>query len=132
MEEQREDPSHQEEEDSEDSDNPEAETWYYKEELVAQNSKSWRQHLAPGASSSVDEESQQKTEETWDYLHISPDTSHDMEAVFSIVRKICGKQPDDLMEDLNVNSAIWRMFMNTTLRAPVHLGKDCHAHQISI
>ena len=28
------------------------------------------------------------------------------------------------MEDLNVNLAIWRMFMNTTLRAAVHLGKD--------
>ena len=29
-----------------------------------------------------------------------------------------------IMEDLNVNLAIWRMFMNTTLRAAVHLGKD--------
>ena len=26
--------------------------------------------------------------------------------------------------DLNVNLAIWRLFMNTTLRAAVHLGKD--------
>ena len=29
------------------------------------------------------------------------------------------------MEDLNVNLATWRVFMNTTLRAAVHLGKDC-------
>ena len=36
MEKQRRDPSHQEEEDSEDSDNPAAGTWYYKEELVTQ------------------------------------------------------------------------------------------------
>ena len=28
------------------------------------------------------------------------------------------------MKDLNVNLAIWEMFMNTTLRAAVHLGKD--------
>ena len=28
------------------------------------------------------------------------------------------------MQDLNVNLAIWGMFMNATLRAAVHLGKD--------
>ena len=33
-------------------------------------------------------------------------------------------KPGDPMEDLNVNLAIWWMFMNTTLRAAVHLGKD--------
>ena len=47
-----------------------------------------------------------------------------MEAVFSMVRKICGKQPGDPKEDLNVNLAICGMFMNITLRAAVHLGKD--------
>ena len=47
-----------------------------------------------------------------------------MEAVFSMVRKIYGKPLGDLLEDLNVNLAVWRMFMNTTLRAAVHLGKD--------
>ena len=61
----------------------------------------------------------------WDHhLHTSPDTSHCMEAVFSKARKICGKPPSDPMEDLNVNLAIWRMFINKTLRAAVHLGKD--------
>ena len=55
MEKQRWNPSHrEEEEDSEDSDNPEAEIWYYKGEPVAQNSKAWRQSRAHGASSSVD------------------------------------------------------------------------------
>ena len=34
------------------------------------------------------------------------------------------KQPGDPMEDLNVNLAIWGIFMTTTLRAAVHLGKD--------
>ena len=53
MEEQRGDPSHQEEENSEDSDNPAAETWYYKEEPVAQNSTAWQKPLAHGASSAV-------------------------------------------------------------------------------
>ena len=38
--------------------------------------------------------------------------------------KIYGKQPGDPVENLNVNLAIWGMFMNTTLRAAVHLGKD--------
>ena len=28
------------------------------------------------------------------------------------------------MEDLNVNAAIWGMFMNTTLQAAVHLAQD--------
>ena len=91
MEEQRGDPSHQEG-NSEDSDNNAAGTWYYKGEPVAQNNKAWRKPFAHRASSSVDQESQKNTEATWDhYLHISPDTSHYMEAVFSMVRKICGK-----------------------------------------
>ena len=111
---QRWDPSHQEEEDSEDSDNP-----------AAQNNKAWEQPLAHGASSSVDQESQKNTEATWDhYPHKSLDTSHNMEAVFSMFRKIYGRQPGDPVEDLNVNMAIWRIFMNTTLRAAAHLGKD--------
>ena len=58
MEKQRGDPSHREEEESEDSDNPEAETRCYEGkqvtvEPVAQNNKAWRQPLAHGASSSV-------------------------------------------------------------------------------
>ena len=122
MEKQRLDPSHQEEdEDSEDSDNSAAETWYYKGESGAQNEAS-EQLLAHWASSSVDEESQKNTEATWDhYLQISPDTSHFL-GVFSMVRKIYGKQPGDPTEDLNVNLTIWGIFMNT-LRPAVHLGK---------
>ena len=47
-----------------------------------------------------------------------------MEAVLSMVRKIYGKPPGDPVEDLDVNLATWRMFMNTALQAAVHLGKD--------
>ena len=47
-----------------------------------------------------------------------------MEAVSSMVRKVFGKQLGDPIEDLNLNLAIWRMFMNTSLQAAVHLGKD--------
>ena len=41
-----------------------------------------------------------------------------------MVRKIYGKPPGDPMEDLNAMLAVWGMFMNTTIRAAVHLGKD--------
>ena len=49
-----------------------------------------------------------------------------MDKVYSIVRKTYDRGPTDEMEDLNVNAAIWRMFINTnaTLRAAVHLGQD--------
>ena len=66
MEKQWRNPSHQEKDDSEDSDNPEAETWYFKGEPVLQNSKAWGQPFAHGASSSVDMESQKDTEATWE------------------------------------------------------------------
>ena len=109
MEKQRGNPSHQEEEeDSEDSDNPEAETWYYKGEPVGQNSKAWVQPLAHGLSSSVEKESQKDTEATWNqYLQMSPNTSHFLEAVFSMVREIYGRQPGDPMKDLVVNLVIF-------------------------
>ena len=78
-----------------------------------------------GASSSVHQESQRKTEATWDhYLQRSPYISHYIEAVFSIVKEVHGKHPGHPMEDLILNLAIWEVFMNTTLRAPVHPGKD--------
>ena len=48
----------------------------------------------------------------------------DERVVPTMVRKIYGRQPGDPMSDLNVNMAIWGMFMNTSLRAAVHLGKD--------
>ena len=47
-----------------------------------------------------------------------------MDIVCSIVRKTCDRGPTGEMEDLNVNAAIWRMFLNTILQAAVHLGQD--------
>ena len=45
-----------------------------------------------------------------------------------MVREIYGRQPGDLMKDLDVNLAIWKTFMNSTLRAAVHLGNDFDAN----
>ena len=47
-----------------------------------------------------------------------------------MVREIFGRQPGDPLKDSNVNLAIWWMFMNTTLRAAVHLGKNWHEVKI--
>ena len=47
-----------------------------------------------------------------------------MNEVYSIVRKIYGRSPTDDMDDLDVNTAIWGIFMNVTLQAAVHLGQD--------
>ena len=61
-------------------------------------------------------------------LHTSPATGHHMEAVFSIVRKIYERGPDDPMDDLDVNMAIWCSFLNATLQAAGHLGQDHEAN----
>ena len=50
------------------------------------------------------------------------------EAVFTSVRVIYVREHDDPMDDLDVNMAIWSMFLNTTLRAAVHLGQDYEAN----
>ena len=69
-----------------------------KENLSSETIKLRRNPLHTEVSSSVDKESQKNTEATLDHhIHISPDTSPYMEAVFSMVRKINGKQPDDPM-----------------------------------
>ena len=59
---------------------------------------------------------------------MSPATIHHSEAVFSIMRRICGREHDDPMDDLDVNMAIWGIFLNATLRAAVHLGQDYEAN----
>ena len=47
-----------------------------------------------------------------------------IDKVCSIARKTYDRGPVDEMENLNVNAAIWRMFVNTALQAAVHLGQD--------
>ena len=51
-----------------------------------------------------------------------------MEAVFSIVREIYGREHDDPMDDLDVNMSMWGIFLNTNLRAAVQLGQDHEAN----
>ena len=47
-----------------------------------------------------------------------------MEKVYSIVRKVYGRSPTDEMNDLDVNNAIWCIFINVTLQVAVNLGQD--------
>ena len=47
-----------------------------------------------------------------------------MEKVYSIVRKVYGQGPTDEPNDLDVINAVWGVFMNVTLQAAVHLGRD--------
>ena len=47
-----------------------------------------------------------------------------MEKVFSIVRQRDGLSRTDQMKDLQVNTALWGIFMSVTLQAAVHLGTD--------
>ena len=58
------------------------------------------------------------------YFYISSEVVSFMDKAYSIVRNTFDRGPTDEMEDLNVNATIWRMFMNTTLQAAVHLGQD--------
>ena len=57
-------------------------------------------------------------------FYISSEVVSYVDKVYSIVRKTYDRGPTDEMKDLIVNAAIWRMFMNTTLQAAVHLRQD--------
>ena len=61
-------------------------------------------------------------------LDVSPVTIHHTEAAFPIARGIYGRGHDDPMDDLDVNMAIWSIFLKTTHRAAVHLGQDHEAN----
>ena len=114
VEKQRGKPSHQEEEDSEDSDNPEAEIWYCTGkqvtwEPVAPNTEAWEQPLAHGASSSVDKESQKRYRSDMETLppSIATHIRCFWKPSFSMVREIYERKLGDPMKDLDVNLAIW-------------------------
>ena len=108
MEGQRGDPSHQEEDNSEDSDNLEAGTWCYKEEFVARKNIAWGQTLCTRNIC----------------LQLSINTNQFTNAVFSVVCDIYGKYHDESMGDLNVHLDIWRMFMYSTLQALIFTGEE--------
>ena len=48
-------------------------------------------------------------------FHVSPAAAPHMEKVYSIVRQIYGRSPTDDLNDLDVNTAMWSIFMNFTL-----------------
>ena len=109
----------------------ESETWSYQEEAVLGRPIAHKKATAkPYASSVSDCRGSPKAEKTeWSHsLHVSPATIHHLEAVFSIVRGIHGREHDDPMDDLDVNVAIWTTFLNATHRAAVHLGQDYEAN----
>ena len=82
---------------------------------------------APNRSACQGGPKSEKTE--WSHnQRVSPATVHHMEAAFSIVRVIYGREHDDPMNDLDVNMALWIMYLNTALRAAVHLGQDHDAN----
>ena len=80
----------------------------------------------PAASSISENSGDPKAErKKWPHnFYISSKVVLYMDNAHSIVRKTYDRGPTDEMEDLNVNAAIWWMFMNTILQAAVHLGQD--------
>ena len=58
-----------------------------------------------------------------------------LEKVYSNLRQQLKRKPEDKMEDLNVNTLIWRMFLIVTQQAAVHLGtgylENLHAININ-
>ena len=48
------------------------------------------------------------------------------------MRKTYDRKPTDDLKDLDVNTAIWCIFMSVTLQGPVHLGQDCSENLRSI
>ena len=68
----------------------------------------------PYASSKSDCQGRPKAEKTeWSHnLQVSPATIHHAEPVFSIVRRIYGREHDDPMIDLDVIMAIRGIFLN--------------------
>ena len=57
-------------------------------------------------------------------IFMSPAVVLHMEKVHLIVRQNYGRSPTDELNDLDVNNAVWSIFMNVTLHAAVHLGRD--------
>ena len=131
---QRGNPSQQEEEDSEDSDNPEI--WYYnklRREPLPKTVKLGSNPLHTEPVLQLIRKVKKDTEATWRHcFQISPHTSQYTEAVLSMIRRIYGRQPGDRVTDWDVNLSIWRQFMNATLQAAVYLVQDHDANLRSV
>ena len=119
------------EEDSGETVNSKSEPWYYRP--APQNNEACGKPLAGGSAEFVSSEFQKsqcnKGATRKHFLAISPDHVPYMNDVYNMVRKVYARPADDPMKDLNVNMAIWRIFMNATLRAAIHLGND---HDVNV
>ena len=65
-------------------------------------------------------------------LHVSTLYVSHLEKVLSNLRQTYGRKPGHRMEDLDVNTILWTMFMSVTLQAAVHLGNDYAENLLSI
>ena len=86
-------------EESGDLDFSESETWSFQEDAVTERPITYKKATGkPCAPSKSDHPGSPKAErKEWSHnLHVSPATVHHTEAVFSIVRKIYGREHDDL------------------------------------
>ena len=84
-----------------------------------EDSKSTKNIVASGNSET------EGIDKSWPHnLHISTYYVPHMEKVFSILRQRYGLGPMDQMNHLDVNTAMWGIFLSVTLQATVHLGSD--------
>ena len=85
----------------------ESETWSQEEEVAGRQVAYETASGKTKASSESDHPRSPKSEriDSSHNLHVSPATVHHMEAVFSIVRKIYERGPDDPVDALVVNMA---------------------------
>ena len=84
-----------------------------------ENLKGTRKLVASG-NSDID-----GTGKIWSHnLHISTAYVRHLEKVLRNVRQRYGLSPGDKRAKLDVNAAIWRIFMSVTLQTAVHIGKD--------
>ena len=103
----------------------ESQSWSIHEDEVTGKLVAYKTGAGKPAASSISEGNPTAERKQWphDFYTSSAVVSH-MDNVYSIVRQTYDRGPTDEMDDLYVNAAIWRMFVNTTLRAAVHPGQD--------
>ena len=111
---------------SEETDDSESEPWYHKP--VVQTNEACGKPRAGETAESISpafQKSQNNKEATLEHFFAtSPHNIPHLNDVYDMVRKAYERPAGDPMKDLNVNVAIWGIFMNATLRAAIHLGND--------
>ena len=79
----------------------------------------------PGNSGNSRNSETEGNDKVWPHnLHISTNYVLHMDKVLSIVRQRYDLSPTDRMKNLDVNTAIWCIFMSVTLQSAVHRGED--------